>query len=261
MVASNTKCRHNSSVSQVAFLNSMKGGYTSWPTLTSQEMATVSEVIQALPHDVGVAVMTYAGDIASWYIGDLTSDVYYCPERHGTYYGGFYLKDAPAVGVANYQISTSVTADIGMALCYPDKGYVSAQQATYISNLVTDQKTNLNTITNLRTQIATALRTLLDASTNTNTVKASVLSLSETYGDLDGINNYNYMCAFKSLYFLLSTTQMTKLLALRDQLLKGTYSNGSAFDFTNCQISYTYSDPVTSVLEVEEYLVTDTLFV
>ena len=26
------------------------------------------------------------------------ADVYFCPERHGTYYGSFYMKDAPAVG-------------------------------------------------------------------------------------------------------------------------------------------------------------------
>ena len=43
--------------------------------------------------------MTYAGDLFSWYAGSLEADVYFCPERQGTYYGGFYIKDAPAIGI------------------------------------------------------------------------------------------------------------------------------------------------------------------
>jgi hypothetical protein len=32
--------------------------------------------------------MAYASDLFSWYAGSIDADVYYCPERHGTYFGG-----------------------------------------------------------------------------------------------------------------------------------------------------------------------------
>jgi hypothetical protein len=41
--------------------------------------------------------MTYAGDIYSWYAGSVEADVYFCPERQGTYFGSFYLKDTPVM--------------------------------------------------------------------------------------------------------------------------------------------------------------------
>ena len=53
------------------------------------------------------------------------ADVYFCPERHGTYYGGFYIKDAPAVGVSGYTISESLTNTLGSALINSSLGYVN----------------------------------------------------------------------------------------------------------------------------------------
>jgi len=52
--------------------------------------------------------MTYASDIFSWYVGDTNADIYFCPERHGTYYGGFYIKDAPAVGETSRHLDRSL---------------------------------------------------------------------------------------------------------------------------------------------------------
>ncbi|MBL7975206.1 MAG: hypothetical protein JNJ85_09855, partial [Candidatus Kapabacteria bacterium] len=49
-----------------------------------------------------VAVMSIAADIYTWYIGSLEADVYFCPERQGDYFGGFYIKDAPAMGNHGY---------------------------------------------------------------------------------------------------------------------------------------------------------------
>jgi len=34
----------------------------------------------------GLAIMTYAGDLFSWYADSVDADVYFCPERHGIYY-------------------------------------------------------------------------------------------------------------------------------------------------------------------------------
>ena len=66
-----------------------------------------------MPHEVNVAVMTYASEMYGWYAGTVVSDVYFCPERHGTYFGGFYMKDMPAMGKRDYDISLSRTGDGG----------------------------------------------------------------------------------------------------------------------------------------------------
>jgi len=42
--------------------------------------------------------MTYASEMFSWYAGSVEADVYFCPERHATYFGSFYMKDIPAMG-------------------------------------------------------------------------------------------------------------------------------------------------------------------
>jgi Spy/CpxP family protein refolding chaperone len=68
---------------------------------------------RSLSHAAHVAVMTYASEMFSWYAGSLEADVYFCPERHATYFGSFYMKDIPAMGNANFSISTSLTGDSG----------------------------------------------------------------------------------------------------------------------------------------------------
>lgn len=46
--------------------------------------------------------LTYASEFFSWYSGSVEADTYFCPERHGTYFGGFYMKDMPAMGKRDY---------------------------------------------------------------------------------------------------------------------------------------------------------------
>ncbi|MCP4286578.1 MAG: hypothetical protein GY792_19385, partial [Gammaproteobacteria bacterium] len=75
------------SADQQSALDSMVGkGMLEWPN--AEEPAD----IRGLDRDVKVAVMTYAADMLSWYAGSVEADVYFCPERHGTYFGSFYLK-------------------------------------------------------------------------------------------------------------------------------------------------------------------------
>jgi hypothetical protein len=57
--------------------------------------------------------MTHASEFFSWYAGSVKADTYFCPERHGTCFGGFYMKDMPAMGKRDFDISTSVTGDSG----------------------------------------------------------------------------------------------------------------------------------------------------
>jgi hypothetical protein len=239
------------SSTQRSYLDAMKGkGWSSWPDISD---AQISAKMSALPQGSKVAVMTYASDIYSWYAGSLEADVYFCPERHGTYYGSFYTKDAPAMGHEGYSIDEQMTATAGMALIDSSKGYVTASQASTMYGLVALQKSNLTNIVSVRTQIATLLRSLLSSSTAQDTVKAQVLSLSGTYGDLDGANNYVYATTFASVYQSLSDTQKTKLSALRKSLLSGTYADGTSFDFSVASTPYLYS-AVLSDAQIASYI-------
>ena len=229
--------------SQKAYFDAMKGkGWSSWPDITD---AQISSKMSGLAQGSKVAVMTYASDIYSWYAGSLEADIYFCPERHGTYYGGFYIKDAPAVGHEGYSIDEQMTATAGAALIDSSKGYVTAAQASNMYSLVATQKDNLNSIVSVRTQIATLLRTLLNTSTSVDSVKTQVLNLSATYGELDGANNYYYATKFAQVYQSLSTDQKTKLTALRKSMMSGTYADGTAFDFTIATTPFLYSTVLT----------------
>ena len=70
---------------------------------------------RTVSHGVHVAMMTYASEFFSWYAGSVESDTYFCPEGHGTYFGAFFMKDAPAIHQKNYSISTALTGDSGEA--------------------------------------------------------------------------------------------------------------------------------------------------
>jgi len=215
--------------------------------------AQIDSKTSALAQGSKVAVMTYASDIFSWYAGSLEADVYFCPERHGTYYGGFYIKDAPAVGHEGYGIDEQMTATAGSVLIDTTKGYVTQDQATTMYSLVATQKDNLNSIVSTRTQIATLLRSLITSPGSADAVKAQVLALSGTYGELDGANNYDYATTFAKVYQTLTTEQKTKLAALRQSMMSGTYADGTAFDFSIASTPFLYSS-VLSDSQVAPYI-------
>ncbi len=245
---------------QKAYLGAMKGkGWSSWPDVTD---AQISAKMAGLAQGSKVAVMTYASDIYSWYAGSLEADIYFCPERHGTYYGGFYIKDAPAVGHEGYSIDEQMTATAGAALIDASKGYVSSAQASTMYSLVATQKDNLNAIVSTRTRIAKLLRTLLDTATSAAAVQTQVLALSATYGELDGANNYAYASTFFQVYNTLSVDQKTKLAALRKSMMSGKYADGTAFDFSLATTPFLYSAVLTDA-QVAPYIsdaVTSPLF-
>lgn len=241
---------------QITYLEAMKGkGFNGWPSITQSQ---VDAKMKTLPKGTSTLVMTYAGDIFSWYEGSLYADVYFCPERHGTYYGGFYIKDAPAVGVAGYSIDEALTNRAGSALIDPSLGYVTQAQATPIASLVNAQRNFLYSgdvnIVSIRTQIAMLLRKLMVSTADGPDINTNVLSLSGTYGDLDGEANYDYTVAFAALNNSLSDTQRAKLTDLRRSILSGTYSNGAPFDFTVATNAYLYADPITNTGVLTPYL-------
>lgn len=252
--------------SQFAYLNGMVGeGSNSWPVLTSEQLDSINAKMSGLPNGVVVAMMTYAGDIFSWYAGSVDADVYFCPERHGTYYGGFYIKDAPAMNVPGYNISETLTSTAGSALSASSDGYVTPAQAEVMDSLVNTQRNNLyagaTNIVLMRTEIATLLRSLRTSTANSAIVEQRVLALSGIYGNLDGENNYNYATVFAQVYNTLTSDQMAQLAALRKSILTGTYASGTLFDFTDCATYFLYSAAITDTSVLYPYVAdTDYLF-
>jgi hypothetical protein len=248
---------------QKAYLEAMKGkGFNSWPDIAG---AQIDAKMRALPQGTATLVMTYAGDLFSWYAGSLVADVYFCPERHGTYYGGFYIKDAPAVGHEGYSISEQLTNTAGSALSDSSLGYVTSDQAALMSSLVDTQRNNLYTgstnIVQIRTQIATLLRSLLLNAASSDIVKSQVLTLSGIYGELDGENNYNYASTFAQIYGTLTSAQKTKLAALRTSIMSGRYADGTVFDYSVCATPFLYSEPISDISVLAPYVNdTDSLF-
>ena len=248
---------------QRAYLDVMKGkGWKSWPDIQDSQ---IQARMATVPQGGAVAVMTYASDLYSWYAGSLDADVYFCPERHGTYYGGFYIKDAPAVGHEGYSISEQLTATAGAALSDASLGYVTSNQAALISSLVSTQRNNLYAgspnIVQTRTYIASLLRTLLVSTINSDAVKRQVLDLSATYGELDGENNYNYATIFAKVYKTFTADQKTKLAALRKSIMSGVYADGTPFDYSLCTTPFLYSSVISDMNALSPYISnTDYLF-
>ncbi|MCP4660769.1 MAG: hypothetical protein GY856_35655, partial [bacterium] len=189
---------------QVDYLDSLVGqGMLSWPDLGEQ----VSP--QGLDHDVHVAMMTYASQLYSWYAGSLEADTYFCPERQGTYFGSFYLKDMPAMGNPDYTIDSNLTANMGNAFLEA----LTDPQAELVTSLVEVQRDDLNELVERRTQIATELRRFM---TEPALETATVLELAERYGELDGEIVYNYATHFAEVGETLTSGQEAELTALRN---------------------------------------------
>lgn len=249
---------------QLAYLNAMKGkGWGSWPDIGND---LVRSKMAGLPQGTSVAVMTYASDLFSWFAGSVEADVYFCPERHGTYFGSFYIKDAPAIGHEGYSINEQLTATAGAALSDSSKGYVTANQATLMSSVVDTQRNNLyasssSNIVKVRTEIATALRELMSPGASADAIRSKVLTLSATYGDLDGENNHAYATVFSQVYKTLSAEQKTRLAALRKSIMSGTYADGTPFDYSVSTTPYLYSEVIRDTTALTPYIGnTDHLF-
>jgi hypothetical protein len=164
-----------------------------------------------LERGISVAVMTYASEIYAWYSGTVTSDVYFCPERHGTYFGSFYLKDWPAMGNPNYTIDETLTASAGQNFL----AILTTAQADKVKGIVDLQRDALNELVAKRTEISTELRKFLSSQTAD---QATILSLSERYGELDGELSYYYATIFTEVYNSFTGDQKTRLIKLATDL-------------------------------------------
>ena len=164
---------------------------------------------RSMSHEVDVAMMTYASEMFAWVAGSLESDTYFCPERHGMYFGGFGMKTAPAMGKKDYSISTSLTGDSGEAFL----AALADAQRNLVADVVDLQRKDLAEIVTVRRAIATELRKFLSGATAD---KSKVLSLSKRYGELDGELSYFYATAFANVARTLTAEEKAKLAALRN---------------------------------------------
>ncbi len=237
--------------------NNMVGkSFSSWPVIDEDD---VRDKMKGLTHDVMVAMMTYAGDLYSWYAGSITADVYFCPERHGTYFGSFYIKDAPAIGHAGYSIDEKLTGDVGKALCDSTLGYISAAGAARMNALVTTQKANLyaDDAANMvlaRTNISKALRELISSTAPSQAELDRIWSVVETwsgvYGERDGENVYQYAVVFSDLFnntngTYITDAQKTMLSDLRKDIMTVSYDGGATFyDFSTCGMSFLFASEI-----------------
>ncbi len=202
-------------LSKLVFNNS-----ATWPELADQ----VDK--RSLSPAAHVAVMTYASEMFSWYAGNVEADVYFCPERHATYFGSFYMKDIPAMGNANFSISTSLTGDSGEAFL----AALDGPQRQLVTGLVDAQRADLREIVAVRRAISVELRRFMKEEAID---QGQVMSLARRYGELDGEISYWYATRFAEVAKTLTAQQKQTLLKLRN--LDARYT---------CEGAYLYSKAI-----------------
>jgi hypothetical protein len=153
--------------------------------------------------------MTYASEFFSWYAGSVEADTYFCPERHGTYFGGFYMKDMPAMGKRDFNISTSVTADSGQGFV----DLLNPQQRRLITDLPNQQRAAMKEVVSLRRAISTELRKFL---VGQHADRSKVIALGEQYGRLDGEMSFHYAMAFAEIGRTMTKEQHAAAMRLRN---------------------------------------------
>jgi len=184
------------------------GDFRSWPEVDRDTFREFNP--QAHSKLESVAFMTLASEFFSWVAGSVEADTYFCPERHGTYFGGFYLKDMPAMGQKNFDISTALTGDSGAAFLDALK---PAQRAR-LTRVIEEQRNALQGIVAVRRAMALRLRSFL---TGTGPTEAELRTLGREYGRLDGELAFLYATAFRDIARTMDGPQKARLQALRGQ--------------------------------------------
>jgi Spy/CpxP family protein refolding chaperone len=207
---------------QKAYLAKMKfGDFNSWPAVDMDQY----KLPRGSEKMVNVTYMTYASEFFSWYAGSAEADTYFCPERHGTYFGGFYMKDMPAMGKRDYDISTSVTGDSGKEFL----NILTPEQRKNVTAIPDMQRKALAEIVEVRRAISTELRKCLAGG---QADEKKVLALGRRYGELDGELAYFYATAFATANRTLTAEQRKALVKLRN--LDG-YTSAPAYLYSDAQ--------------------------
>ena len=194
---------------QQAYFAKMKfGDFNTWPELDERDkLKTGGKGRSKL---FNVAYMTYASEFFSWTAGSVEADTYFCRERHGTYFGGFYMKDMPAMGKRDYDISNAVTGDSGQAFI---EQVLDPDQRQHILAIADLQRPALMETIETRRAASNELRKLLTGETPD---KERLLALGRRYGELDGEMSWRYATAFAAVNKTLSVGQRAELMKLRN---------------------------------------------
>jgi len=184
-----------------------------WPDRSSESAV---ERWRQLEPDTHVALMTVAGQLFSWYAGDVDADTYFCPERHGTYFGSFYLKDIPAMlsqwAGTDVTINENLTGEYGQMFLE----VLTVEQRAVIEDLTEQQRIVIDELVATRQVIAAELRRLWEEpGVDPSAVESEVLALSERYGELDGLLVTMYVTAFDEVYERLTDDQIATLWSYR----------------------------------------------
>ena len=206
---------------KAAFAKMKFGDFNTWPDLDERE--ALKRPNPGTSRFFHVAYMTYASEFFSWYAGSVEADTYFCPERHGTYFGSFYMKDMPAMGKRNYDISTAVTGDSGENFL----SLLTAEQRGNITSITDRQRKLLAESVEVRRAISVELRKFL---TGSQAGKAAVLTLGRHYGELDGEMSWVYATAFAKVGRTLTPEQRAACVKLRN--LDG-YHSAPAYLYSN----------------------------
>ncbi|MEI6421310.1 MAG: hypothetical protein WCP55_03770 [Lentisphaerota bacterium] len=191
---------------QKEYLAKMKfGDFNTWPAIEMEKY----KLPRGTEKMVNVAYMTYASEFFSWYAGSIEADTYFCPERHGTYFGGFYMKDMPAMGKRDFDISTSVTGDSGKTFLET----LDETQRGYVAGIIASQKKAIMECIDVRKKISGELRKFLKGETPD---KAKLIELVGHYGELDGEMSWYYATAFAKVKKTLTPEQLKTLVKLRN---------------------------------------------
>lgn len=183
------------------------GDFATWPAVDERE--EMRKIGPRKSKMESVAFMTYASEFYSWYAGSVEADTYFCPERHGTYFGGFYMKDMPAMGKRDFDISLSRTSDSGRDFLET----LNSEQKSQIRSVIELQRSALKEAVELRRKISIELRKFLAGQVPD---KAAVVSMCRKYGELDGRMSWLYATAFARVNKTLTDDQRTRLMKIRD---------------------------------------------
>jgi len=206
---------------KAAFAKMKFGDFNTWPDLDERD--AIKRPNPGTSRFFPVAYMTYASEFFSWYAGSVEADTYFCPERHGTYFGSFYMKDMPAMGKRNYDISTSVTGDSGEEFLK----LLTAEQRGNITSITDHQRKLLAEAVEVRQAVSVELRKILSGG---QVEKSKVLALGRRYGELDGEMSWIYATAFAKVGRTLTAEQRAACVKLRN--LDG-YRSAPAYLYSN----------------------------
>lgn len=207
---------------QKATLAQMKfGDFSTWPEVDREELRSLRP--RGASKLVSVGYMTLASEFFSWYAGSIEADTYFCPERHGTYFGGFYLKDLPAMGQKDFDISTSLTGDSGAAFIE----LLNSSQRARLTAVLERQRIPMHNIIEVRRAISVKLRGFLRGETP---VERDLVALGRRYGELDGELSFQYATAFAAIYKNFTAGQKDALKKLRAH---NTREVGTAFLYSD----------------------------